>query len=75
MSTGEDELVFESFLRKRGKRMKLKWMTYWFRLQNSVLCFYSTKHGNSLQLKGQYYICMLHTVRRGPEGGEQAICV
>ncbi|KAJ8404222.1 hypothetical protein AAFF_G00339950 [Aldrovandia affinis] len=63
MSTGEDELVFESFLRKRKKRMKLKWVTYWFRLQNSTLCFFSKKNRSSLQLKGQYYMCMVESVR------------
>ncbi|XP_064171871.1 uncharacterized protein LOC135243777 [Anguilla rostrata] len=60
MSTGEDHLVFESFLKKR---MKLKWVSYWFRLQNSVLCFYTQKAGSSLQLKGQYYIWMVQSVR------------
>ncbi|KAG7459535.1 hypothetical protein MATL_G00211610 [Megalops atlanticus] len=63
MSTGEDDLVFESLLRKRKDRMKLKWVTYWFRLENTTLFFYSKKHG-SAHLKGQYYLYMVQSVRQ-----------
>ncbi|KAJ8251648.1 hypothetical protein GJAV_G00223630 [Gymnothorax javanicus] len=63
MSADEDQLVFESFLRKRKDRMRLKWATYWFRLQTTTLRFYSQKPGSSSQPKGEYYMWMIQSVR------------
>ncbi|KAJ8363498.1 hypothetical protein SKAU_G00123290 [Synaphobranchus kaupii] len=69
MSTDEQELMFESFLKKRKDKMKLKWATYWFRLQNTSLFFYTKKHGSALHLRGQYYIYMVQSVREVTRNG------
>ncbi|XP_066560321.1 uncharacterized protein LOC136749721 isoform X2 [Amia ocellicauda] len=63
MATQEHELVFESFLKKRKDKLRLKWATYWFRLQNSTLFFYTKKHGSASHLRGQYYIYTVQSVR------------
>ncbi|XP_061088550.1 uncharacterized protein LOC133122546 [Conger conger] len=63
MSTDQQELIFESFLKKRKDKMKLRWVRYWFRLQNTCLFFYTEKHGCALHLRGQYYIYMVQSVR------------
>ncbi|KAK6479640.1 hypothetical protein HHUSO_G18711 [Huso huso] len=57
------DLVFESFLKKRKDRMKLTWSTYWFRLQNTTLFFYTKKKLDASHLRGQYYIYMVQSVR------------
>ncbi|KAG7491640.1 hypothetical protein MATL_G00005820 [Megalops atlanticus] len=72
MSTEQQELTFESFLKKRKDKVKLKWVTYWFRLQNTTLFFYTKKHGSALHLRGQYYIYMVQSVREvTKKGGKQ----
>ncbi|KAI1896777.1 hypothetical protein AGOR_G00098310 [Albula goreensis] len=71
MSADEPELVFEGFLKKRKDKMKLKWATYWFRLQNTSLFFYTKKHGSALHLRGQYYIYMVQSVREVTRKGSK----
>ncbi|XP_048847543.1 uncharacterized protein LOC125718074 isoform X2 [Brienomyrus brachyistius] len=63
MSTGGHELLFEGFLRKRRDKMKLKWVTYWFRLESMCLSFYTKKNEYSIHLKGQYDLCGVKSVR------------
>ncbi|XP_065135519.1 uncharacterized protein [Paramisgurnus dabryanus] len=55
--------ICQGFLRKRKDKMKLRWVTYWFRLYNTTLFFYTKKHGSALDLRGQYYIYELQSVR------------
>ncbi|XP_028675447.1 uncharacterized protein LOC114665187 isoform X3 [Erpetoichthys calabaricus] len=50
------DLVFEGFLKKRKDKMKMTWMTYWFRLHNCTLFFYTKKNGDASHLRGQYYV-------------------
>ncbi|KTF93224.1 hypothetical protein cypCar_00047316, partial [Cyprinus carpio] len=42
---------------------RLRWMTYWFRLYNTTLFFYTKKHGSAIDLRGQYYIYEIQSVR------------
>ncbi|XP_018612442.1 uncharacterized protein LOC108937155 [Scleropages formosus] len=60
----EQELLFEGYLRKRRDKMKMKWVTYWFRLESTTLFFYSKKDGRAINLRGQYYLCMVESVRK-----------
>ncbi|KAG5853796.1 hypothetical protein ANANG_G00030230 [Anguilla anguilla] len=71
MSTDQPELLFESFLKKRKDKMKLKWVRYWFRLQNTSLFFFTRKHGSALHLRGQYYIYMVQSVREVTRRGSE----
>ncbi|RXM99936.1 Rhomboid-related protein 3 [Acipenser ruthenus] len=59
----QKDLVFEGFLKKRKDRMKLTWSTYWFRLQNTTLFFYTKKKLDASHLRGQYYIHTVQSVR------------
>ncbi|XP_058845710.1 uncharacterized protein LOC117423235 isoform X1 [Acipenser ruthenus] len=59
----QKDLVFEGFLKKRKDRMKLTWSTYWFRLQNTTLFFYTKKKVDASHLRGQYYIHTVQSVR------------
>ncbi|XP_055079824.1 uncharacterized protein LOC117375396 [Periophthalmus magnuspinnatus] len=59
----DNDLNFESFLQKRKDTLKLRWVTYWFRLQNTTLFFYTQKHGSALHLRGHYYIYTIQSVR------------
>ncbi|XP_029628491.1 uncharacterized protein LOC115206059 isoform X2 [Salmo trutta] len=63
MSTDRQQLLFEGFLKKRKDTMKMKWSTYWFRLQNTTLFFYTKKHGSASHLRGLYYIYTVQSVR------------
>ncbi|XP_029294248.1 uncharacterized protein LOC115012667 [Cottoperca gobio] len=63
MSIDETELLFEGFLQKRKDTMKLRWVTYWFRLQNTTLFFYTQKNGTASHLRGYYYIYTVQSVR------------
>ncbi|XP_070999490.1 uncharacterized protein [Oncorhynchus clarkii lewisi] len=63
MSTERQQLLFEGFLKKRKDTMKMKWSTYWFRLQNTTLFFYTKKHGSASHLRGLYYIYTVQSVR------------
>ncbi|XP_051571499.1 uncharacterized protein LOC127451107 isoform X2 [Myxocyprinus asiaticus] len=65
MSTGVEvpALLCQGFLKKRKDKMKLRWVTYWFRLHNTTLFFYTKKHGSALDLRGQYYIYEVQSVR------------
>ncbi|XP_069511073.1 uncharacterized protein [Ambystoma mexicanum] len=65
MATGEKDLLFESFLKKRKDTMIFTWSKYWFRLRNTTLSFYTGKQADevirlflSFQscLRGKYYI-------------------
>ncbi|KAL4657934.1 hypothetical protein GN956_G2817 [Arapaima gigas] len=49
----EQELLFEGYLRKRRDKMKLKWVTYWFRLESTTLFFYSKKDSRAVSLATQ----------------------
>ncbi|XP_026201204.1 uncharacterized protein LOC113152267 isoform X2 [Anabas testudineus] len=63
MSVDGTKLLFEGFLQKRKDTMKIKWTTYWFRLQNTTLFFYTKKNGNASHLRGYYYIYTVQSVR------------
>ncbi|XP_034046619.1 uncharacterized protein LOC117528152 isoform X2 [Thalassophryne amazonica] len=63
MSTDRTKLLFEGFLQKRKDTMKIRWVTYWFRLQNTTLFFYTKKNGSALHLRGYYYIYTVQSVR------------
>ncbi|XP_035470361.1 uncharacterized protein LOC118288410 isoform X2 [Scophthalmus maximus] len=43
--------------------MKIRWLTYWFRLQNTTLFFYTKKNGSASHLRGNYYIYTVQSVR------------
>ncbi|XP_068192904.1 uncharacterized protein [Antennarius striatus] len=62
MSTNGINLSFESFLQKRKDTMKM-WVTYWFRLQNTTLFFYTKKNGSASHLRGSYYVYNVQSVR------------
>ncbi|XP_062389116.1 interactor protein for cytohesin exchange factors 1 [Sardina pilchardus] len=63
------KLFFEGFLRKRKDKLKVKWVTYWFRLHNTTLFFYTKKEGrHASNLRGQYYIYTVQSVREVTEG-------
>ncbi|XP_019906221.2 uncharacterized protein LOC105013135 isoform X2 [Esox lucius] len=63
MSATGQQLLFEGFLKKRKDTMKMKWATYWFRLHNTTLFFYTKKHGSASHLRGLYYIYTVQSVR------------
>ncbi|XP_068575212.1 uncharacterized protein [Cebidichthys violaceus] len=63
MSVDGIKLLFEGFLQKRKDTMKLRWVTYWFRLQNTTLFFYTQKNGSASHLRGHYYIYTVQSVR------------
>ncbi|KAK6312263.1 hypothetical protein J4Q44_G00179270 [Coregonus suidteri] len=63
MSTEKKQLLLEGFLKKRKDTLKMKWATYWFRLQNTTLFFYTRKHGSASHLRGLYYIYTVQSVR------------
>ncbi|XP_056609526.1 uncharacterized protein LOC130426660 isoform X3 [Triplophysa dalaica] len=65
MSTGGgvQTPICQGFLKKRKDKIKLRWVTYWFRLYNTTLFFYTKKHGSALDLRGQYYIYEVQSVR------------
>ncbi|XP_048058497.1 uncharacterized protein LOC125275522 [Megalobrama amblycephala] len=65
MSTGKGvpPPLCQGFLKKRKDKMRLRWVTYWFRLYNTTLFFYTKKHGSALDLRGQYYIYEVQSVR------------
>ncbi|XP_031426844.1 uncharacterized protein LOC116221151 isoform X3 [Clupea harengus] len=62
------KLFFEGYLKKRKDKMKIRWVTYWFRLHNTTLFFYSKKEGRATNLKGQYYIYTVQSVREVTDG-------
>ncbi|XP_056114103.1 uncharacterized protein LOC130090641 isoform X2 [Rhinichthys klamathensis goyatoka] len=51
MSTGRGvpSPLCQGFLKKRKDKMRLRWVTYWFRLYNTTLFFYTKKHGSAVQ--------------------------
>ncbi|XP_067472235.1 uncharacterized protein [Thunnus thynnus] len=59
----DEKLLFEGFLQKRKDTLKIIWVTYWFRLQNTTLFFYTKKNGNASHLRGYYYIYTVQSVR------------
>ncbi|XP_069380552.1 uncharacterized protein [Paralichthys olivaceus] len=63
MSVDGTRLLFEGFLQKRKDTMKMRWATYWFRLQNTTLFFYTQKNGSASHLQGYYYIYTVQSVR------------
>ncbi|KAL3053877.1 hypothetical protein OYC64_006247 [Pagothenia borchgrevinki] len=66
MSVDQTKLLLEGFLQKRKDTMKLRWVTYWFRLQNTTLFFYTQKNGSASHLRGYYYIYTVQSVREVP---------
>ncbi|XP_076121197.1 uncharacterized protein LOC143101839 isoform X1 [Alosa pseudoharengus] len=63
------KLFFEGYLRKRKDKWKIRWVTYWFRLHNTTLFFYTKKEGcHASNLRGQYYIYTVQSVREVTEG-------
>ncbi|MEQ2203721.1 hypothetical protein XENOCAPTIV_002710 [Xenoophorus captivus] len=63
MSVDDTKLLFEGFLQKRKDTLKIRWVTYWFRLQNTTLFFYTKKNGSASHLRGYYYIYTVQSVR------------
>ncbi|XP_034566578.1 uncharacterized protein LOC117831810 [Notolabrus celidotus] len=63
MSKDGTYLLFEGFLQKRKDTMKIRWATYWFRLQNTTLFFYTRENCSASHLRGYYYICTVQSVR------------
>ncbi|XP_029365288.1 uncharacterized protein LOC115048127 isoform X2 [Echeneis naucrates] len=63
MSIDGTALLFEGFLQKRKDTLKIRWVTYWFRLQNTTLFFYTKENGSASHLRGYYYIYTMQTVR------------
>ncbi|XP_054891143.1 uncharacterized protein LOC129363214 [Poeciliopsis prolifica] len=63
MSVDGTKLLFEGFLQKRKDTLKIRWVTYWFRLQNTTLFFYTKKNGGASHLRGYYYIYTVQSVR------------
>ncbi|XP_061567878.1 uncharacterized protein LOC133422028 isoform X2 [Cololabis saira] len=63
MSVDGTRLLFEGFLQKRKDNLKLRWVTYWFRLQNSTLFFYTERNCSASHLRGYYYIYTVQSVR------------
>ncbi|XP_040185936.1 uncharacterized protein LOC120918436 isoform X2 [Rana temporaria] len=59
----QENLSFQSFLRKRKDTMKFNWATYWFKLQNTTLYFYTNKDQQETSLRGQYYMFSVQSVR------------
>ncbi|RVE69412.1 hypothetical protein OJAV_G00077690 [Oryzias javanicus] len=67
MSVDGTSVLFEGFLQKRKDTLKLRWVTYWFRLQNTTLFFYNQKSCDASTLKGYYYIYTVQSVREIPK--------
>ncbi|XP_066531581.1 uncharacterized protein [Hoplias malabaricus] len=70
MSEGEGTGVVltplcQGFLKKRKDKMKLRWVTYWFKLHNTTLFFYTKKNGSTSDLRGQYYLFEVESVHEG----------
>ncbi|KAG9279914.1 interactor protein for cytohesin exchange factors 1-like [Astyanax mexicanus] len=67
MSTGEGGVVLtplcQGFLKKRKDKMRLRWVTYWFKLHNTTLFFYTKKNGSTLDLRGKYYLFEVESVQ------------
>ncbi|XP_041633709.1 uncharacterized protein LOC121503389 [Cheilinus undulatus] len=63
MSIDGTKLLFEGFLQKRKDTMKMRWATYWFRLQNTTLFFYTKENCSASHLRGYYYIYTVQSVR------------
>ncbi|KAK1804750.1 hypothetical protein P4O66_003603 [Electrophorus voltai] len=38
----------QGFLKKKAK-MRMRWVTYWFKLHNTTLFFYTKKHGSTVE--------------------------
>lgn len=68
MSIDGTKLLFEGFLQKRKDTMKIRWVMYWFRLQNTTLFFYTKKNGSASHLRGYYYIYTVQSVREVNRG-------
>ncbi|XP_056870149.1 uncharacterized protein LOC130514529 isoform X2 [Takifugu flavidus] len=71
MAVNETKIFLESFLQKRKDTMRVRWATYWFRLQNATLFFYTKMNGNALNLRGNYYICTVQSVREVHKAGSK----
>ncbi|XP_041858688.1 uncharacterized protein LOC121650920 isoform X2 [Melanotaenia boesemani] len=71
MSVNEPRLLYEGFLQKRKDRLKIMWVTYWFRLQNATLFFYTKKNGRASHLRGHYYIYTVQSVREVHKTGRK----
>ncbi|KAM3598209.1 uncharacterized protein V6R79_015071 [Siganus canaliculatus] len=69
MSIDGTQLFFEGFLQKRKDTIKIRWVTYWFRLHNTTLFFYTKKNGSASNLRGNYYIYTVQTVREVHRSG------
>ncbi|XP_069569573.1 uncharacterized protein [Brachyistius frenatus] len=69
MSVDATRLLFEGFLQKRKDNLKLRWVRYWFRLQNTTLFFYTEKNGSATHLRGYYYIFTVQSVREVQRAG------
>lgn len=67
MSVDGTKVLFEGFLQKRKDTLKIRWVTYWFRLQNTTLFFYTKKNGSASHLRGYYYIYTVQSVREIPK--------
>ncbi|CAJ1076599.1 uncharacterized protein LOC121503389 [Xyrichtys novacula] len=63
MSINGSKLLFEGFLQKRKDTMKIRWTTYWFRLQNTTLFFYTKENCSASHLRGYYYIYTVQSIR------------
>ncbi|XP_020512158.1 uncharacterized protein [Labrus bergylta] len=63
MSLDLTKILFEGFLQKRKDTMKIRWATYWFRLQNTTLFFYTKENCSASHLRGYYYIYTVQSVR------------
>ncbi|KAF4074073.1 hypothetical protein AMELA_G00250550 [Ameiurus melas] len=67
MSAREDSIVCmpicQGFLKKRKDKIRLRWVTYWFKLHNATLFFYNKKHGCISDLRGQYCLIEVESVR------------
>ncbi|KAM8845703.1 uncharacterized protein AB9W97_000720 isoform 1-T1 [Spinachia spinachia] len=57
----------EGFLEKRKDTMRWRWATYWFRLQNATMFFYTQRNGSASHLRGCYYIFKVQSVREVQE--------
>ncbi|XP_028311487.1 uncharacterized protein LOC114468662 isoform X2 [Gouania willdenowi] len=63
MSVNGSNIAFEGFLQKRKEILKMRWVTYWFRLQDDALSFYAVKNGSASHLIGQYSIISFQSVQ------------
>ncbi|XP_053468680.1 uncharacterized protein LOC128600325 isoform X2 [Ictalurus furcatus] len=67
MSAREDSVacmpLCQGFLKKRKDKIRLRWVTYWFKLHNATLFFYNKKHGSTSDLRGQYCLIEVESVR------------